>query len=137
MKSGFIWPTGVFVDGLLNNGFYLDKQWLFNFGETRFVLGESCSGTTFYSLLVAYIAYRIRTHRISVAWLLLAYPVAIVANAIRVSSSIYIYEILQLFDNHAFSDALHVLVGSVTFLSVFLIFAFAIDKPLRRTLHEA
>ena len=129
MKVGFIFPTGVIVEMFYGAGEFVRGEWLFGIESTQFVIGESCSGTTFFSLLIAYIAYRIRTHKTSYFWLILAYPVAIVANAMRVLSSIYAHNILPTLNAMDFRDEVHVVTGAIAFLCSFLLIAYIIEKP--------
>jgi len=132
MKTGFIFPTGLIVELFYGVGEYIGREWLFGIENTQFVLGESCSGTTFFSLLIAYIAFRIKTHQTSIIWFLLAYPIALIANAMRVLSSIYAHNTLALLNGHEFSDHVHVITGAVAFLCSFLLVAYTIEKPNRR-----
>lgn len=135
-KIGFIFPTGVIVEMFYGAGEFIKKEWLFRIEHTQFVLGESCSGTTFFSLLIAYIAYRIKTHKTPLIWLLLAYPIAIIANAMRVLSSIYAYNISAILNVSSFRDEVHVITGSIAFLCGFLFVAYIIEKPKHRLRHE-
>ena len=132
MKTGFIFPTGLIVELFYGAGEYIGREWLFGIENTQFVLGDSCSGTTFCSLLIAYIAFRIKTHKTSIIWFLLAYPIALIANTMRVLSSIYAHSTLALLNGHEFSDHVHVITGAVAFLCSFLLVAYIIEKPNRR-----
>lgn len=133
VKTAFIFPTGWIVQAFHGAGRFVDGQWFFDIHRTMFVLGESCSGTTFFSLLVAYICFRIRTKSTSSIWLLWAYPVSIVANAIRVQSSMFAHNTLTLISASDFSDQMHVATGTVTFLCSFLCFVYIIERPLGDT----
>jgi len=128
-KTAFIFPTGLFVEMFYGAGEYVGREWLFSIDRTQFVLGESCSGTTFFSLLAAYVVFRMKTHGTSFVWLLLAYPLALVANTMRVLSSIYAHETLALFDGHALDVYVHVVVGAMAFLCSFLMIAYVIERP--------
>ncbi len=129
IKTGFIFPTGLLVEMFYGTGDYTTGEWLFNREQTRFVLGESCSGTTFFSLLLAYIAFRINTHRTSLLWLAYAYPITLIANAMRVLSSNYAHNVLGHFGAGRFADHAHVMTGAVAFLCSFLIVAYVIERP--------
>lgn len=129
MKTAFIYPTGLLVESFYGAGSYVNKEWLFGFNGTQFILGESCSGTTFFSLLIAYISFRALTHKTSLVWLALAYPIVIIANTMRVLSSIYAHNGLVSFDGLHFSSQVHVFTGAITFLCCFLIIAYFIEKP--------
>lgn len=129
MKVGFIFPTGVIVELFYGAGQFVNKEWLFGIENIQFVLGESCSGTTFFSLLFAYIIYRIKTQNIPYFWLFLAYPIAIIANAMRVLSSIYAHNFLSAFNVSTVLDEAHVITGVVAFLCSFLIVAYIIENP--------
>ena len=136
MKVGFIFPTGIIVEIFYGTGEFINKEWLFGIEQTRFVLGESCSGTTFFSLLFAYILYRIKTQNIPYFWLFLIYPVAIIANAMRVLSSIYAHNTLSAFNVSKFSNEAHVITGAIAFLCVFLIIAYIVENPNNEKLNE-
>jgi exosortase/archaeosortase family protein len=129
MKTAFIYPTGLIVESFYGAGNYTNKEWLFGFKGTQFILGESCSGTTFFSLLIAYICFRTLTHKTPLIWLAFAYPIAIFANAMRVLSSIYAHNGLATFNGLHLSSQLHVFTGAITFLCCFLVIAYFIEKP--------
>ncbi|MCP4333595.1 MAG: hypothetical protein GY785_13140 [Gammaproteobacteria bacterium] len=135
-KTAFIFPTGVLVGWFYGGGEYINREWLFGINETRFILGETCSGTTFFSLLVAYIVYRIKAHASSCIWLIWAYPIAIAANAMRVLSSIYAHNILTIFNTQAITDEVHVVTGATAFLFCFLLVAYFIEAADARSEHE-
>ncbi|MCP4471235.1 MAG: hypothetical protein GY815_11210 [Gammaproteobacteria bacterium] len=128
LKSAFIYPTGLVLEQYIGFGFYDGQQWLFRPGATRFLLGETCSGTTFFSLLVAYLVYRLHTRKKLLIWLSLAYPVALFANSMRVLSAIHAHQFLTFFDADHLAVELHVVTGSIAFLCCFLIVAWAIEK---------
>ena len=132
MKLGFIYPTGVIVEWFYGMGEYINGEWLFGINQTQFVLGESCSGTTFFSLLIAYIALHISTHQTALIWLVLAFPITILANSMRVLSSIYAHNISTLLNIEMYRDEIHVVAGAIAFLSSLLIIAFLIEKPQMR-----
>ena len=129
MKIGFIFPTGIIVEIFYGTGEFINKEWLFGIEHTQFVLDESCSGTTFFSLLFAYILYRIKTQSIPFFWLFLTYPIAVIANAMRVLSSIYAHNTLSAFNVSKFSNEAHVITGAIAFLCVFLIIAYIVENP--------
>jgi len=128
MKTAFIFPTGLIVDSFYGAGGYSAGEWLFNSEQTLFVLGESCSGTTFFSLLAAYIAFRIATHQTSWLWLVYAYPLTLMANSMRVLSSIYAHNSLVVFNAGQFAGPIHVFTGVVAFLCSFLFIAYIIER---------
>ncbi len=132
LKSAFIYPTGLIVEFFYGAGNYIQREWLFEFNGTQFVLGESCSGTTFFGLLIAYICFRVLTHKTSMIWLAFAYPLAIFANAMRVLSSIYAHNGLATIDGLHISSQVHVFTGAITFLCCFLVIAYYIEKPESR-----
>lgn len=134
LKLGFIFPTGSLVNGFYQSGLFDGRAWQFYLDRTHFTLAESCSGTTFFSLLAAYFVYQQRQlfpesgwPRLMLRSLLLAYPVAIIANAIRVVSSIEAHRLLVTIDQISVTDQVHTLVGSMVFLAVFLLCAIGID----------
>lgn len=135
MKVGFIFPTGVIVEMFYGAGEFINNEWLFGIENTQFVLGESCSGTTFFSLLFAYIVYRIKTQSIAYVWLFLSYPIAIIANAMRVLSSIYAHNFLSNFNAFNFLEEAHVATGVIAFLCSFLIVAYFIESPKTKLQH--
>ncbi|MFQ3244261.1 MAG: exosortase/archaeosortase family protein [Arenicella sp.] len=128
-KTWFIYPSGVVVNWFKGSGEYLNYEWVFGIQSTRFVLGEPCSGTTFFSLLIAYIVYRILTHRASLMWLLLAYPIAIAANSMRVLSSISAHNSLAYLNALKFTSEVHVITGTIAFSVSFLLVAYLIERP--------
>lgn len=131
LKLGFIFPSGWLVSMFYDAGSFLGVEWQFLLGSTEFRLGDSCSGTTFFSLLAAFIIYRLRQQAGLWYCLLAAYPVAILANTIRVISSIEAHRFLVLIDQIDITDQVHALVGSMVFLAVFLLISIALDlrKP--------
>lgn len=129
MKIGFIYPTGILVNLFYGIGEYINGEWLFNFVQTQFVLNESCSGTTFFSLLVAYIAFRMKTKSISFVWLVLVYPITLLANAMRVMSSIYAHNTTAFLNMSSIDTYVHVITGTIAFLCSFLCIAYLIEKP--------
>ena len=128
LKSLFIYPTGEIVSAFYGIGTYINSEWIFNFGQTRFILGETCSGTTFFCLLCAYLIYSMIKHKTSFMWLFLAYPITIIANAMRVLSSIYVHRVLVHINADVFGEAIHVFTGTVTFLGCLLLIASLIDR---------
>ncbi|WP_113953143.1 hypothetical protein [Arenicella xantha] len=127
-KSWFIFPSGMVVNWFNGTGIYIHSEWVFNVDGTRFVLGAPCSGTTFFSLLSAYVVYRLLTHKISVSWLLLVYPIAIAVNSMRVLSSIPAHNALVHLNLTSLSTNVHVITGTVTFATCFLLLAYLIEK---------
>lgn len=136
LKIAFIYPTGVLVKSFYGFGEYVSSEWLFLIDATQFVLDNSCSGTTFYSLLVSYLAFRLLTHKQSIFWLIAAYPIALVANAIRVISSIYANKLITIMDVEKYNDQVHVMTGVITFFLIFLILAYFIEKPKALNIYE-
>lgn len=128
LKLVFIYPTGVLIKSFFGNGQYINQEWHLVLNQTQFVLGESCSGTTFFSLLCAYLTYLILKRRASLVWLLLAYPITLIANAMRVTSSIYIHNILNEADVSGYHEAVHIFTGTATFFSCLLLTSLLIDK---------
>lgn len=116
-------------------GEYSEGAWLFYAGKTRFVLAESCSGTTFFSLLVAYIAFRIKTHGIALLWLVYAYPITLLANAFRVISSIPAHNLLAHYQFDAISNEIHVVAGVSAFLLCYLPVAYLIERSTKDLQH--
>ena len=130
-KSAFIFPTGIIVEWFYDAGSYIGGEWIYEIGSTQFILGESCSGTTFFSLLVAYFIYRSLTLNSSYVWLLLAYPITIFANAMRVLSSISAHNLLAVLDASAYRDEVHAITGAIAFLTCFLLVAMFIESNPR------
>lgn len=128
-KTWFIYPSGVIVNWFNGSGEYLSQEWVFGIQSTRFVLGEPCSGTTFFSLLLAYIVYRTLTHRTPLIWLLLAYPIAIAANSMRVLSSITAHNTLAYLNALTVTSEVHVITGTIAFSISFLLVAYLIERP--------
>lgn len=127
-KIGFIYSSGVLVNWFYGLGHYVNGEWFFGIGSTQFILGASCSGTTFFSLLVAYLAYRRLTHQTSTLWLLMAFPIAILANAMRVLSSIFAHLCLAKLDQLTFTSEVHTATGSITFFMCFIAVAYFVEK---------
>jgi exosortase K len=137
LKSLFIYPTGVLVNAFYGIGAYTGSEWVYNFNQTRFVLGESCSGTTFFCLLSAYLIYSIIVHKTSLAWLLLTYPITLTANTMRVLSSIYAHRFLVYANAEDYGDAVHVIMGSTTFVSCLLLVALLIGRTRKNLSHAS
>lgn len=137
LKILFIYPTGLLVDLFYNFGYFTGSEWIFGINQTRFVIDASCSGTTFFSLLGAYFAFRILTHKIPLFWLASLLPIVLIANSMRVLSSIYAHELGAFFNMQQHSDIIHVATGSITFALVFLIIALFIEKPKGILQHAA
>ena len=120
LKQAFIYPTGLLVNSMGTPGEYSGGEWLYDHAHVRFVLGESCSGTTFFCLLLAFLVYHRVTGSLSSLALLLAFPVALLANAIRVSTSMLLYQVLDQLNLSQLQDTLHILTGVISFLGVLL-----------------
>lgn len=58
LKLGFIFLSGLLVNGFIGGGAFSMGEWSFRLGHTAYVLGESCSGTTFFAMLFALINTR-------------------------------------------------------------------------------
>ena len=128
LKSLFIYPTGVIVNSFYATGSHINSEWVYIFNQTKFVLGESCSGTTFFSLLISYLIYSRLKNNTPLFWLALTYPITLVANTMRVLSSIYAHQFLAHINAENYSDSIHVVTGTVTFLSCLLLVALLIEK---------
>lgn len=128
LKTLFIYPTGLLTNAFYHTGDYIAKEWIYTLGNTRFVLGESCSGTTFFSLVGAYLVYNaLRTPKPRV-YFLAVYPLTVIANSMRVLSSIYAQNLALHAGIEHLSPVIHVVTGTITFLSAFLAFALLIDR---------
>lgn len=128
-KVAFIYPTGLLLQPYVGAGAFTDGQWEFLLSGTWFVINEQCSGTTFFSLLFAYICYLRFSGATSqiIPWLLAAYPIAVIANVMRVQCAILIHEMTGGTVLSALQESLHVIVGVFAFLFCFLATAWAID----------
>lgn len=135
LKTLFIYPTGALVSVFFDKGEYTGSEWIYLFDQTQFVLGESCSGTTFFSLFCAYLIYAKARHKTQLIWLWLAYPVTVLANTMRVLSSIYASGMLTQLNAQAHGDAIHVLTGTVTFLTCLLATALFIERTGKHSIH--
>lgn len=135
LKTLFIYPTGLLVSIFFGAGEYTSSEWIYLFDQTRFVLGESCSGTTFFSLLCGYLIYAKARHKTPLTWLWLAYPATLLANTMRVLSSIYASGMLTQLNAEAHGDAIHVLTGTVTFLTSLLATALFIERTGKHSIH--
>ena len=127
LKEAFIYPTGILVNLSGLSGEYAQGEWRYQFQTVRFILGELCSGTTFFSLVTAYLIYQWRLRYIGLSWLALAYPVTILANAIRVTASMILYLLLDSMQLTDLNEPLHIVCGVVTFLTTLLALAYLID----------
>lgn len=132
LKQLFIWPSGQILSALYGAGEYTGDQWRFVFGSVSYLLDASCSGTTFFSLLLAYLCFRVYTHRINPLWLVAAYPIALIANVMRVHCAIFLDQWLRWADQLAFSQFVHVLAGVVAFLCCFVVVAWCVERPTLR-----
>ncbi len=128
LKSVFIYPTGLIVKAFYGSGKYMDAEWTYFLGNTQFTLGETCSGTTFFSLLFAFLVFKAFTCKTPAIWLLFVYPIVLLVNTMRVLCSIHIHVYLTGIGAQAYSDYVHVMTGTTTFLSCFLLIAYFIEK---------
>lgn len=135
LKTLFIYPTGVLVSVFFGTGEYTGSEWIYLFDQTQFVLGDSCSGTTFFSLLCAYLIYAKARYKTPLTWLWLAYPATVLANTMRVLSSIYASGMLTQLNAEAYGDAIHTITGTVTFLSCLLATALFIERTGKHSIH--
>ena len=126
-KQAFIYPVGYFIQSYFGRGFYTGEQWLFDVGGMPFTLSTQCSGTTFFSLITAFVIYKSLHNTRLVPLLLVAYPLALVANVVRVTSLIITHRLLDQLKLTQFNDAAHVLIGTVSFLSILLIFVWLLE----------
>lgn len=127
-KSIFIYPTGLIVEAFYGTGNYIQSEWIYFVGKTKFILGDTCSGTTFFSLLFSYLIYRALTVDVSWLWLIAAFPATLVANSMRVLSSIHAHNYLAVLELEQYGDSVHVIAGTSTFLTCFLIIAHFVEK---------
>lgn len=128
----FIYPTGLIVDVFYGAGSYSQSEWIYFMGKTQFILGETCSGTTFFSLLFSYLIYRILTLKVSWLWLAAAFPVTLIANSMRVLSSMHAHNYLTVLGLDQHGDSVHAITGTATFLTCFLIMTYFIEKGTPR-----
>lgn len=126
-KQCFVYPVGYLVKLFYGQGVYTGLEWRFSVGEVPFTLSTQCSGTTFFSLLTAFILYKATQRPYWLRYLLLAYPLALFANSARIISVILTHKVLGHLHAEHLSDAAHVLVGAVTFLSFFLFFVLVVE----------
>lgn len=127
-KQAFIFPTGWLVKLFYGHGQYEFGEWYFNIGHSPFTLGESCSGTTFFSLLTAFFIFKgIRQPR-WLAYLILAYPITLIANTTRVLSVISTHNTLDLLQLSEYGQTLHIVVGTMTFLSFLFASVLLLEK---------
>lgn len=107
-----------------SEGVYLDV-----FSPSGVLVNSSCSGVLFFSILTASVFWilsqrcrnfpaLIPTFIVSIA---LSLPLAIFANALRISVAIFILNFTRGFLDERFAPALHMFAGGVVFLS-FLLF---------------
>jgi exosortase K len=127
-KTLFIYPTGLIVDVFYGTGSYIQPEWIYFMGKTQFILGDTCSGTTFFSLLFSYLIYRILTLKVSWFWLAAAFPVTLIANGMRVLSSMHAHNYLTALGLDQYGDSVHAITGTATFLTCFLIMTYFIEK---------
>ncbi|QDP02305.1 archaeosortase/exosortase family protein [Thalassotalea sp. PS06] len=131
-KSVFIFSTGYLVEWFYGFGSYDGEQWNFLIHSTSFVVNESCSGTTFFCLLMSFLIYKKHLQNISISWLLLAFPIVIFANTMRVLSAIYLFQTLSFFNADNLQEILHVAIGSITFLVAFLLITLKLDMQVNK-----
>ncbi|WP_185231052.1 archaeosortase/exosortase family protein [Teredinibacter franksiae] len=126
-KLAFIYPSGVFVNAFLSGGEYSMGEWLFGGdSKTVYILGESCSGTTFFSMLFAYMTYSVvKGYRWW--WLLLVYPLSLMANTIRVISSIYAHQLIKGSAISIYAEYVHIACGVAAFLVTFILVVYILD----------
>ncbi len=109
---------------LASEGVYLDV-----FSPNGILVNSSCSGVSFFSILTACIFW-ILSERCRgffaliltfIASIALSIPLAIFANALRISVAILVLNFTRGFLDERFAPALHMFAGGVVFLS-FLLF---------------
>ena len=134
-KQAFIYPTGYLVNCFYGQGSYTGNQWQLAIGNTPFTLSSQCSGTTFFSLLVAFIIFKAAQQPRWWAYLLLAYPITLIANTTRVTSLMFTHKTLAHINAIQYDEIAHIIVGTVTFLSFFLmcilIFEYCTQRPVK------
>lgn len=132
-KQAFIYPTGYLVNVFYGHGGYTGREWQLTIGNTPFTLSSQCSGTTFFSLLVAFILFKAAQQPRWWAYLLLAYPITLIANTARVTSLMFTHKTLACIGASQLDEVAHILVGTVTFLSFFLICIFVFEYYTQRS----
>ena len=137
LKQLFIYPTGWLVSLFYNVGQFVGGEWLFHIGVTEFTLGDVCSGTTFFCLLCAFMIYRRVLVSQSLYWLLLAFPVTIIANAVRVVSSIEAHRFLVMIERVSVTSHVHALVGCMVFMATFILCSLVLDILAREETEKA
>ena len=124
----FIVPVGELVHAFFGSGEFNGVEWVFTADSTRYILGENCSGTTFFSLVLAYLGMRYQASRIPIWLLLCAYPVTLIANLARVLISVFVHGVTDAYLSSAWQDQLHLFTGIAVFVFTFLILTLYINR---------
>jgi len=132
----FIHPTGKLVSLFWGMGKFYREEWVYEMGRMRVVLGELCSGTTFFSLLVAYMIMRYSVGRLSLWWIAASYPLSLFINAARVICSAYVsYPVIRYLPDHT-HDHIHLAIGVIIFFTAFIVLTLFweidLDEPDRK-----
>jgi exosortase K len=130
-----LWPTKVVVEWITGTRFYFESYSGYTSEDRSFVIAASCSGVNF--LIAVFLMLSLRMlwvrRRDSVAWLpllsivLLSYTVTIGANALRISSALWLNS-----GQHSFAgldrEELHRLDGIMVYFGVLLLVYFAYER---------
>ena len=125
----FIYPVGGLVSSFLGIGDFCNGEWIYRVGHTQVILGELCSGTTFFSLLVAYLGMRYQAGGLSAGWLVAGYPLALLANASRVVCSIQMYAHGLRSMPLSIQDHIHETIGVVVFATTLITLTLILERP--------
>ncbi|CAK0779717.1 membrane hypothetical protein [Gammaproteobacteria bacterium] len=125
----FIYPVGGLVSAFLGMGDFGHGEWLFMVGTTRVTLGGLCSGTTFFSLLMAYLGMRYQSGGLSAGWLVAGYPLALLTNASRVVCSIQVYAHGGRLMPLAMQEHIHEAIGVVVFATTLIMLTLILERP--------
>ena len=152
----FIYPSGLVVNGIHGGGEFIDGEWFFFLGRTEFILGESCSGSAFFTVVLFYVGYglwvdskrsrrqpgnqtgsgrlvrvskpmtRFMIHSTVMFGALYLFVIAV--NGFRVWTSMLVHTALLDSGHGVFRDEVHTLVGAVVFSLGFLAVFLWINK---------
>jgi len=123
----FIYPSGQWVALFLNNGFFNGQEWIYTQQGMITIFDSQCSGTTFFCLILSYLFMRYKAKNLTIYWLLICYPLALITNASRILCSIYIYQYGQSLSQEI-HEYLHLFIGLILFLFTFIGLILVLDR---------
>lgn len=111
----FIRPVGSLISLFWGVGVFNGNEWVYETGGIKIILGELCSGTTFFCLLSAYVIMKYSSGGLSAWWIAACYPLSLVTNASRVLCSVYVSGYTMNQFSESTHSQIHLFVGVIVF----------------------